>query len=127
MDKKSITALIVTRSTPLSDGLDALLKAIPQIDEVRIAQNFENACQQVEISKPKIILIDSALLGNDPTAVLEKVRILSPESHRLLLVDDVQEIDLMPRYAEAILVKGSAPSAVAALVIDLLVDEGHAL
>jgi hypothetical protein len=42
-------------------------------------------------------------------------------------VDDVQEVNLMPRYAEAILVKGSAPSAVAALVINLLADEGDAL
>src|SRR5688572_28310126 len=124
MDKKIIIALIVTRSIPLSDGLDALLTAIPQIDEVRIARNFENACEQVEISKARIILIDSVLLGNNPIASLEKVRMLSPESRRILLVDEVQEINLMPRYAEAILIKGSAPSALAAIVTNLLVERG---
>lgn len=124
MDKKFIIALIVTRSIPLSDGLDALMKAIPLIDEVRIARNLEKACQQVEISKAQIILIDSALLGNNPIAVLKKVRMLSPESQRILLVDDVQEVNLMPRYAEAILIKGSTPSAVAAIVSNLLVEKG---
>jgi DNA-binding NarL/FixJ family response regulator len=124
MDNKTIIALIVTRSIPLSDGLDALLKAIPQIDEVRIARNLENACQQVETSKAQLILIDSGLLGEDPIPVLEKVRMLSPGSQRILLVDEVQEVNLMPRYAEAILIKGSAPSAVAVIVTNLLVERG---
>lgn len=124
MNNKIIIALIVTRSIPLSDGLDALLSAIPEINEVQVARNFENACQQAETSKAQIILIDLALLGKDPIASLEKVRMLSPESRRILVVDEVQEIDLMPHYAEAILIKGSAPSAVAAIVTDLLVEKG---
>ena len=39
-------------------------------------------------------------------------------------MDDVQEVNLMPRYAEAILIKGSAASAVAVIVTNLLVERG---
>ena len=125
MNKKIIVVLIVTRSIPLADGLDALLKAIPRIDEVKIARNFENALQQIESRKPRIVLIDSVLLGNKPDVSLEKIILLSPETQRVLLVDDVQEVNLMPRYAEAILIKGISPSAVATIVTNLLFSKGE--
>lgn len=124
--KKNITiALIATRSIPLSDGLEALLKAISQIHEVRIARNFESIYQQLETSSVGIVLIDSILLGNNPQTLLEKIQTLSPETQRVLLVDNVQEINLMPRYTEAILIKGAAPSAIAAIVTNLLLKKGR--
>ena len=125
MNKKIIVVLIVIRSIPLADGLDALLKAILQIEEVQIIRNFENAIRQIENRKPRIVLIDSALLGNEPEASLEKVALLSPETQRVLLVDDVQEVNLVPRYAEAILFNGISPSAVAAIVTSLLSTKGE--
>lgn len=125
MNKKNIIVLIAARSIPLTDGLDALLKAIPQIDEVRIARNLENVYQQLETRKIRIVLIDAVLFGNDLEVVLEKIHILSPETHRVLLVDDVQRVNLMPRYAEAILIKGAAPTAIAAIVTTLLLEKGE--
>jgi hypothetical protein len=65
------------------------------------------------------------LLGHNLTAALEKIRMLSPETQRVLLVDDVQEVNLMPRYAEAILIKGAAPSAVVTIVTNLLSEKGE--
>lgn len=124
MDQHNIIALIVTRSIPLSDGLDALLKALPQIAEVQIAMNVESAPRQIETKKPRIVLLDAVLLGNTPEVFLEKIQMLSPETQRVLLVDEVQEVNLMPRYAEAILIKGAAPSAVAAIVTNLLSEKG---
>ena len=125
MDKKIITVLIVTRSTPLAEGLHALLTAIPQIETVRISRTFENACQQVEANRIQIVLIDFILLGNHPTTALEKIQKLSAATQRVLLVNDVHEVDLMPRYAEAILIKGAAPSAVTTIVTHLLIEKGE--
>lgn len=124
MDKKIITVLIVTRSIPLSDGLDALLRAIPQIDEVQIARNLETAYQQIDASKAQIILIDSVQLGNSAKAVLEKIRTVSPSTQRILLLDEVQNANLMPAYAEAVLIKGTSPAAVASIVTNLLSEKG---
>lgn len=125
MDKKIIVVLIVTRSIPLTDGLAALLKATPQIDEVQISRNLENAYHLIESQNPRIVLIDSVLLGSNPEVVLEKIQTLSPTAQRILLADDVQAVKWMPQYAEAILIKGASPSAITTIVTNLLLAQGE--
>lgn len=124
MDRKIIIVLIATRSISLADGLDALLKAMPEIHEVRIARNIENAIEQIESTKPRVILIDLVLLGNKPETYLEKIVSLSQKTQRVLLADNVQAMDWIPRYAEAILIKGAAPSAIAKILTNLLSTKG---
>lgn len=124
MEEQIITALIVTPSTPLGEGLDALLRAIPQIDEVEITRSLEKALQQIESRKPRIVLLDFAASRNHAKALLEKIESLSPQTQRVLLVDNVADVKWMPRFAEAILIKGVAPSAVATIVTNLLISKG---
>lgn len=114
----------MTHSIALADGLNALLGAISQIDDVGIARNIEDGFEQIENRKPRIVLIDSVLVGNKPEELLEKIISLSPETQRVLLVDDVQDLKWMPQYAEAVLIKGVSPSAVAAIVTNLLFSKG---
>jgi DNA-binding NarL/FixJ family response regulator len=122
--KQKIEILIVTRSIPLADGLDALLKAIPQVDEVQFARNFENAYPQIEAKKPRVVLLDSDVFGSQPETALEKIQTLSPKTQRVLLADDVQKVNLMPKYAEAILIKGASPLALTTIVTNLLSEKG---
>ena len=125
MEKHNNEIFIFTRSVPLANGLVALLKALSQIDRVSIVKSFEEMIQQVAERKPHIAMIDMSLLGNDPEALLEKLHTLSPSTQRVLLVDDVQAVKWMPRYAEAILIKGAVPSAVTTIVTNLLVEKGE--
>ena len=123
--KKQITIVVIaTRSIPLADGLEALLKAIPQIEKVEIVRTIEQAVQRVEDIKPRILLLDLALASKKPEALLEKIILLSPETLRVLLVDDVQDIKWLPKLAEAVLVKGVSPSAVATILTNLLFVKG---
>jgi DNA-binding NarL/FixJ family response regulator len=124
MNKQITIVVIATRSIPLADGLDALLKAIPQIEKVEIVRSIEQALQRVEEIKPRVLLMDLALAGHKPEALLEKIILLSPETMRVLLVDDVQDIKWLPQFAEAILVKGVSPSAVATILTNLLFVRG---
>jgi DNA-binding NarL/FixJ family response regulator len=124
MENQTVIALIATRSISLAYGLSALLKALPQIDEVTITRDFEIALQQIEAHKPRIVLLDFVLLGNRPEASLEIINSLVPGTQRVLLVDDVKEVNLVPNYAEAILIKGIAPSSIAAIVTNLLIPKG---
>jgi DNA-binding NarL/FixJ family response regulator len=124
MNKQITIVVIATRSIPLADGLEALLKAIPQIKKVEIVRTIEYAVQRVEDIKPKILLLDSSLAGNKPEALLEKIILLSPETMRVLLVDDVQDIKWLPQLAEAVLIKGASPSAVATILTNLLSVKG---
>jgi len=124
MNKQIVIVVIATRSIPLADGLEALLKAIPQIEKVEIVRTIEHAVQRVEDIKPRILLLDLALAGKKPEALLEKIILLSPETMRVLLVDDVQDIKWMPQFAEAILLKGVSPSAVATILTNLFFLKG---
>jgi DNA-binding NarL/FixJ family response regulator len=126
MNRQPIRAGLVTRSIPLADGLNALLGAIAQIDEVSIARNYDEALEQIENRQPHLVLIDSDLLGKHPEMLLAKVIALSPATKRVLLVDDVQDVKWIPQYAEAALIKGCPPSAVAAIVTDVLFSKGAA-
>ena len=120
MNKQIIIVVIATRSIPLADGLEALLKAIPQIEKVEIVRTMEDALKRTEDIKPRILLLDLFLAGKKPEALLEKIILLSPETLRVLLVEDEQDIKWQPQFAEAILIKGVVPSAVAEILTNLL-------
>ena len=120
MNKQIIIVVIATRSIPLADGLEALLKAIPQIEKVEIVRTMEDALKRTEDIKPRILLLDLFLAGKKPEALLEKIILLSPETLRVLLVEDEQDIKWKPQFAEAILIKGAVPSTVAEILTNLL-------
>ena len=124
MNKQITIVVIATRSIPLADGLEALLKAIPEIDKVEIVRTIENAAERVEDLSPRILLLDLALAGKKAGAYLEKMAARSPETLRVLLVDDAQDLKWQPQFAEAILIKGAAPIVVVATLTNLLVAQG---
>lgn len=123
MNMEQHLALIVTRSTPLEDGLSALLKAMPQIREVDIVRSMEPALTQIESRSHHLALIDMILLGSQPEILLERIHQLSPHTKRVLLVDDVQVWKFIPQYSEAILIKGMPPSNVTGILSALLKDK----
>lgn len=124
MNKQIMIVIIATRSIPLADGLEALLKAIPQIEKVEIVRTIEHAVQRVEAVQPRVLLLDLALTGKKPDALLEEIILLSPETMRVLLVEDEQDTKWQPKFAEAVLIKGVSPSAVAAVLSNLLFVKG---
>ena len=124
MNKQITIVVIATRSIPLADGLEALLEAISQIEKVEIVRTMEDAMQRIEDIKPRMLLLDLSLAGKKPEAFLEKIIFLSPETLRVLLVDDVQDIKWLPQFAEAILIKGVSPSAVATILTNLFFLKG---
>ena len=124
MNEQPIRALIITRSIALGDGLNALLRTISQIDEVGIARSMDEAFGQIESRMPRIVLIDAVLIESRPEELLKKVTTLSPRTQRVLLVDHVQDVKWMPQYAEAVLIKGVSPSAVAVILTNLLFSKG---
>jgi DNA-binding NarL/FixJ family response regulator len=124
MNEQPIRALIITRSIALGDGLNALLRTISQIDEVGIARSMDEAFEQIESRMPRIVLIDAVLIESRPEELLKSVTVLSPRTQRVLLVDNVQDVKWMPQYAEAVLIKGVSPSAVAVILTNLLFSKG---
>lgn len=123
MHKQNVVVVAATRSTSLAAGLEALLKAIPQIDTVEIVTTLEGALRRVEERKPGLLLLDLALAGKKPKVILERISVLSPATLRVLLVEDVRDLRWKPRFAEAALVKGASPAAIVTILTDLLPSE----
>jgi DNA-binding NarL/FixJ family response regulator len=122
--KKTMKILIITRSIVLQQGLGALIEALPGILSVDASKELANAYSWIEVYQPDMALLDVALLGEDVQNVLETLRRLSPDTQRVLLVDHVDEVRWVPRYAEAIVIKGDSPTAVAGIVTNLLFSKG---
>jgi len=122
---KSIEVLIVTRSVVLQQGLGALLESLPRISSAKTIRELTNAYVWIEANQPGIVFLDSNVIGNNPETALEKILTFSPVTRRLLLVDGVEKVNLMPKYAEPILVKSLSPSVVASIVTNLLSEKGY--
>jgi DNA-binding NarL/FixJ family response regulator len=121
---KNIEILIVTRSVVLQQGLGALLESLPGISSVKAIRELTSAYAWIEAHQPGIAFIDLDVIGKNPETALEKILTFSPRTRRALLVNDVEKVNLMPKYAEAIVIKGISPSAITSIVTDLLLEEG---
>jgi DNA-binding NarL/FixJ family response regulator len=122
--KQNIETLIVTRSVVLLQGLGALLESLPGITSVKGIRDLTNAYEWIEAHQPRIVLLDSDVLGNNPESSLAKIRVISPKTQRVLLVDEMQRLKLLLTHAEAVFVKGISPDALASTVTNLLDSKG---
>lgn len=122
--KKNFEVIIVTRSIMLQQGLDALLGSLPGISSVRMLRELSDTYDWIGAHQPRIILLDADVLGNTIKTALEKIKTLSPKTPRVLLVDEADKLNLVPKYAEAILIKGTSPSALTSIIVNLLSEQG---
>ena len=125
MKKHPVEVLIVSRSLALQQGLAALLESLPGITSVQATRELSVANTWIEIHRPRIVMLDTVFDKEELLAALETIKGLSPKTQRILLVDQVSDVRWVPRYAEAILIKGAPPSAVAAIVSNLLLSKGE--
>jgi DNA-binding NarL/FixJ family response regulator len=122
---KDIEILIVTRSVVLQQGLGALLESLPEVATVKAIRNLSDAYTWIEERQLHIVLLDEELTGKNTKAALEKIRSLSPAVQRVLLADDVQQVNLLITHAEAVVIKGIQPSAIASTISNLLSTKGE--
>ena len=125
MDRQPTEALILTRSIVLQQGLGALLESLTGITQVTALKEIPGSFAWIETHMPAIVLLDYRLTGVQTKSVLASVQELSPNTRRVLLVDDVQEVNWVPSYADAVLIRGIPPQAVATLLANLLSSKGE--
>jgi DNA-binding NarL/FixJ family response regulator len=125
MKTNSQEVLIISRSVALQQGLSALLESLPSITVVTGIKEMSSINAWIESHRPRIVMLDMTFGRNELLATLETVKTLSPQTQRLLLVDQVSEVCWVPQYAEAILIKGAPASAVVTIVSNLLLAKGE--
>ena len=120
MNKHNADILIVSRSMVLQQALGALLESLPGIASVKAIRNLSSTYAWIAEHNPGIVLLDASLLRNRAEEALNEIRTRSPETQRVLLVNDVHEVNLVPQFAEAIVIKGISPSALTVIMTNLL-------
>ena len=121
---KTVEILIVTRSIVLQQGLGALLECLPDVTSVKTVGDMQSAYAWIEEHQPRIVLLDESLVTKNPNLALESIRSLSPRACRVLLADNIQSANLLLTHAEAVLIKGIQPSAIASIISNLLSTKG---
>lgn len=116
-----MTALIVARAGMLRNSLQTLLGSVPHIGAVEATNDSAAALRWIARNRPTLIVLELHLMGDDVWSTLRQIQTLSPGSRRIVLADDVQQQAEIERpAAEAVLLKGTAPVELIAVVERLL-------
>ena len=113
-------ALIVTAPGSLQNGLLALMTAMPQIEVVGEASSASAALEMVAEHRPNLVLLDGSLAGNEPWALLRRIKNDWPAIRCIVLAEDVsQQRQAEASGADIPLVKGFPPAQLIATIEQL--------
>jgi DNA-binding NarL/FixJ family response regulator len=105
MIKKSILALLVTKSDTLQNGLLALITTIPQISAVLAAEEISSALRLVENHQPALIILD--IQSSNLQDVIKEIKILCNHAHVISISENIsQSEELKECGADSVLIKG---------------------
>jgi DNA-binding NarL/FixJ family response regulator len=117
----NMSVLIVSRPGPLQDGLQALLRTIPQIGTVDRASNAASALRSIAEHRPSLVLLDASLPSDSASALVKEIK--SDELWRrcLVLADDVdQRKHIADSGADVVLLKGVLAAKLYEIVKELM-------
>lgn len=116
-------AVLATRSRTLAIGLSALLLSIPPISHVELVPDTDSLFEAIEENGPILIIVDTALLGNELPETSREIRRLSPGSLNVLLSENVAEFrELVYHSDDTVIMKGTEPARLARTLEFLLND-----
>lgn len=116
-------AVLATRSRTLAIGLSALLLSIPPISHVELVPDTDSLFEAIEENGPILIIVDTALLGNELPETSREIRRLSPDSLNVLLSENVAEFrELVYHSDDTVIMKGTEPARLARTLEFLLND-----
>jgi len=108
MEGASSSALILARPDSLREGLAALLKAVPVIRDVYLADGLPQVTGLGSAAAPlRLLLVDAGLLEGHLPADLAHLSEMYPEAACILLTDSREQEEAATRAgAQAVLRKG---------------------
>lgn len=91
MNLNKITlALIIAKPGHLRNGLQSLLRTVPQI-EILAESNDPSILLKIEETFPDLIVVDGALIDEDKWSVLTKIKVDWPGTKVILLTENDQQ------------------------------------
>ncbi len=117
------TAVLITGSRTLAIGLSSLLLSIPPIDHVECLTSLDQLDEMLNGSQPVLVILDSALAGDNLTRTTETIHHLAPDSLRIILSENIPELRELVFVSDAtVIVKGAEPARLARTLEYLISD-----
>jgi len=85
------SALIVANSVQLRERLQTLLKTISRIGTVFQVHDAPWALKRIAECHPALVLLDYKLANNDIQSVVRQIKIESPQTRCVILIDDIRQ------------------------------------
>jgi len=104
--KERAPALIIAPSGPLRDSLQAFLLTLPQVAEVRLAEDVPSALRAAAEHPPGLVLVDGNLPGDGAPLVLKQMKAQGFFHPCLVLAEDPQQQQAVATEADVVLLKG---------------------
>jgi DNA-binding NarL/FixJ family response regulator len=126
MKESCASVLIVVKSGPLRDGLQALLMAMPQVDTVEWVSDLSSALRMAFERAPALVLLDSGPADSEVWLAMRQAKAKWPRARYVFLADSVQQqYEAEAAGADAVLLKGVLPAKLIATVVRLLPRQGR--
>lgn len=101
--------LVLGKPGPLRDGLVALLRTVPKVGVVKLADDAVAGLTMIAQHNPKLVLLDAALPKDTAWMVLQQVKIKWPGIHCVVLGDSIQHCQRAELAgASRVILKGSS-------------------
>jgi DNA-binding NarL/FixJ family response regulator len=118
---KITLALVVAKPGHLWNGLQSLLRTLPQIEIIAETQNPTVLLKIGTEMHPELVLLDASLFDEDAWTAVTKIKAEWPHIHFVVLVDDdLQRQIAQVAGADLVLPKGFPAAKLVALIEDLL-------
>jgi DNA-binding NarL/FixJ family response regulator len=118
--REPVLALIAATPGRIRDSWQALLKAIPRINTIELADDQPSALQIVADHQPGLVLLDSKIIDNLPD-ILRQIKSVSPQTHCIVLADTLEQQWLAKNAgADSVLLAGTPAEMFFAVVEGVL-------
>lgn len=123
-ENNRVSAVIVTSSEPLREGLQGLLAALPQVHVIGMVGDVSASLGAVSEQPPDLVLLSADLSGGQEWQRFRQIRQAWPQTRFLVMASDAQQQQQAAvSGADAALLSGVKPAALLAIIQGILA--GH--
>jgi DNA-binding NarL/FixJ family response regulator len=116
-------ALVISKPGPLFNGLQSLLRTIPQIEIIAESQNPSVLLKMGTEMYPELILLDASILNDTTWSAISKIKTERPLTKIIVLIEnDPQKLKVQHAGADLLLPNGFPAAKLVALIEDLLIQ-----